>query len=216
MLLPFRPKPKEDELLSSWLVRLARGCGMGIDDFLSSTDIGAYIRSFDCDRIPSDGLVNLLHGCTGADREMILRTLLIPHIRPLFSDGVQSSSVNWSWLIPLGRSGRQLAPVGFQVCPYCLCSGEPYYRWQWRIALFFRCTGHGCLLVDHCPQCASRIHPYAFSLPGLRRACGDVDGKLERCDRCSFDLRNASTNCSRASSMHTQKALQLGLAPLRH
>jgi TniQ len=51
MLLPFRPKPHEDELLSSWLVRLARGYGMGIDDFLASTDIGAYIRSFDCDRI---------------------------------------------------------------------------------------------------------------------------------------------------------------------
>jgi hypothetical protein len=39
-----------------------------------------------------------------------------------------------------------------------------------------------------------------------------VDGKLERCDRCSFDLRNASTNSSRASSTHTQKALQLRLA----
>jgi hypothetical protein len=120
--------------------------------------------------------------------------------------------VNWSWLIPLSGFGRQLAPVGFQVCPYCLSSGEPCHRWQWRIALFFRCTEHGCLLVDHCPQCGSRIHPYALSLLGLRRACGDVDGKLERCDRCSFDLRNASTNSSRASSTHTQKALQLRLA----
>jgi hypothetical protein len=82
MLLPFKPNPKEDELLSSWLVRLARGYGMGIDDFLSSTDIGTYIRSFDCDRIPSDGLVNLLHGCTGADREMIGRTFVDPTYTP--------------------------------------------------------------------------------------------------------------------------------------
>jgi hypothetical protein len=76
VLLPFRPKPKKDELLSSWLVRLARGYGMGIDDFLSSTGVGAHIRSFDCDRIRSAGLLNLLESCTGAERASIEQTLL--------------------------------------------------------------------------------------------------------------------------------------------
>ncbi len=74
MLLPFRPRPKENELLSSWLVRLARVYGMGIGDFLSSTEIGGYIRSSDCDRIQSAGLVNQLRECTGTDRKTIERT----------------------------------------------------------------------------------------------------------------------------------------------
>lgn len=146
MLLPFRPKPKQDELLSSWLVRLARGYRMRIDDFLSSTDIGAYIRSFDCDRIRSGGLFALLCDRTGT-----------AHVRLPFSDAVESRSANWSWLIPLGRSGRNTQSVGFQICPLC----------------------------------GFRIHSYAFSLFGLRRACDEVDGTFERCDRCSFDLRSA-------------------------
>jgi hypothetical protein len=174
MLLPFRPKPKEDELLSSWLVRLARGYGMCIDDFLSSTDIGTYIRSFDCDRIRSDGLVNLLHDCTGTDRNAIERTLLNDHIHPLFSDGVQSPSANWAWLIPLGRSGRKLAPIGYQVCRYCLSTGEPYYRWQWRMALFL---AHCCVLTtsSHSHQFLKSHHSCeipeedATGLPGNTR-----------------------------------------------
>jgi hypothetical protein len=213
MLLPFRPKPKEDELLSSWLVRLARGYGMGIDDFLLSTEIGAYIRSSDCDRIQSAGLIKQLHDCTGTTRAAIERTLLIAHVSSLFSDGVQSRSANWSWLIPLGRSGRSTPPLGFQICPHCLSDGESYYRWQWRVALFFRCMKHHCLLVDECPQCGSRIHPYTLSLLGLRHACGEADGTLERCDHCSFDFHSASTRSGRASSVEAQSALQLRLSP---
>ena len=136
---------------------------------------------------------------------------MIAHVRPLFSDGVQSRSANWSWLIPLGRSGRSAPPVGFQVCPHCLSDGEPYYRWQWRVVLFFRCMKHRCLLVDLCPQCGSRIHPYTLSLLGLRHAWGDADGTLERCDQCSFDFRSASPRCGRASSAKAQSALQLRL-----
>jgi hypothetical protein len=159
MLLPFRPKPKENELLSSWLVRLARGYGMGIDDFLSSTGIGAHIRSFDCDRIRSGDLPNLLQSCTGTSRKSIEQTLLSTHICLPLSTAVRSASATWSWLIPLGYSHRSSPPAGFQICPHCLAAGEPYFRWQWRVTLYCRCAKHDCLLVNQCPQCDACITP---------------------------------------------------------
>jgi TniQ len=134
---------------------------------------------------------------------------LTAHICLPISTAVRSPSATWSWLIPLGFSRRSSPPVGFQVCPSCLSSGEPYFRWQSRVALFFRCTEHGCLLINRCPACEAGIHPYAF---GLRHACAGIDGKLDRCDQCSFDLRGASPSSGRASGRKTQAVLGLRLA----
>lgn len=199
MLLPFRPKPKKDELLSSWLVRLARGYGMGID----------------CDRIRSAGLLNLLESCTGTERASIEQTLLTTHICLPLATEVGSLTASWSWFIPLGYSRRSTQPVGFQICPHCLASDEPYFRWQWRVALFFSCSEHHCLLIDRCPRCQAAIHPYALSLLGLRRACTGNDGRLESCDQCSFDLREAVPKGHPTDSRKLQEILDISCAHQR-
>ena len=212
-LLPYHPKPKPDELFSSWLIRIVNGYEKEVSEFLDLFGAASYLHSSDIDRLTPSVLVAALCEMTGTDLTIGKGTSLSKRIRPLSSDQVQIDSVARPWLIPIGHSRRSGRTCGFQVCPMCLAAGELYFRWHWAVALFCCCPEHRILLVDCCPQCSASIHASPQGLLGLRRSRSDaVKIHLERCSRCGFDLRHAPTLKAADRSLDFQVAYELELA----
>lgn len=145
-----------DELLSSWLVRiaLANGC-----DPLSLTGvIWPEYRAWtvDIDRcLPSEQLLVLARMANISSEALELSTL--PPIARRITEKIPPAQGHWSWIVSaIPRNRRRLG--GLQFCPLCLASDtRPYFRLQWRFAWHTCCERHGCLLLDRCPHCQSPI-----------------------------------------------------------
>ena len=207
-LLPCRPKPQPDELFSSWLIRLSRTYCLQFCDFLQMVGLARHLNNSDIDRIASDSLVRSVCKVTGTDPIIARATLLRRRMSALHNDRLRIDTPEWPWLIPIGRSHRSGAIAGFQFCPLCLNSSEPYFRWQWRIALICCCPVHRVLLVDRCPECRASIHASAQGLWGLRDDPRmEYLLRMERCRNCEFDLRHALAVVADDSLVQRQEAL---------
>jgi len=195
MLLPYRPKPKPDELLSSWLIRLANGYRMELSEFLDMLCLTSHIHACDVDRLAPEILLIRLSELTGTTIEAARRTLLQSRFGILRTDRLHIQSVAWPWQIPIGHSRHHGRTCGFQICPRCLAEGETYFRWQSQVALFCCCEVHGCLLIDQCPRCLASIHAAPHGLLAIRRArTENALIELERCTQCRFDFRRAGSS----------------------
>ena len=191
-LLPYRPKPRANELFSSWLIRLANGYEMELFTFLDLLGLSSHLQSSDIDWLAPESLLIRLAELTGADVKQVRRTLLRERARYLQCDEVQIETVARPWMIPIGRSRRFGRTSGFQVCPTCLASEPPFFKWQWSSALFCCCQLHGTLLIDSCPGCSASLYASPQGLLGARRtSIGAIEIRLERCTMCGFDLRRA-------------------------
>jgi TniQ len=207
-LLPCRPKPLPDELFSSWLIRLASTYCMQFCDFLQMLGLAQHLHNSDIDRIASASLVRSVCKVTGTD-PIVGRATLLTHLTSVVhNDKLRIDTPEWPWLIPIGRSHRSGAIAGFQFCPLCLSSSEPYFRWQWRIAFVCCCPVHRVLLVDRCPECRASIHASAQGLWGLRDDPRmEYLIRMERCRSCRFDLRHALAVVADDSLVQRQEAL---------
>ena len=204
-LLPCRPKPKPDELFSSWLIRIAEMYRMRLIDLLQFLGIASHFHSSDIDRLAPEDLICLLAEMTGVELEDARQTLLRNRVQLFPLDQVQTESPSWAWMIPLGQSRRSGTIAGLQFCPACLASETPYFRWQWSVALCCCCTDHSVLLVDNCPACTAAIHPSRGGLLGAMRAMGeDEPVHLEHCMECAFDLRKAQAQPAPAPLLQSQ------------
>jgi TniQ len=110
-----------DELLSSWLHRLAIAHGLSPRHFGECLGAGSGAWSARLDLALPGSLLNLLHHQTGVDRDRIeAMTIGAKTWRPL--------------LLPLRRAqaGRKYA-MWLQFCSACLAEDEtPYFRQEWR------------------------------------------------------------------------------------
>ena len=173
-LWPIVARPEPDELLSSWLHRLAFGNGVPPKAFGPALDLGSGAWSGRLDlALPAfvrDRLVRCTGVTPGAIGGMTLagagpRALLLP----LRAD-----------LSP-GRRGRRQA-AWLQFCPRCLAEdAQPYFRRDWRLATTIACANHGSRLLDRCPACGQGLAP--FDQASLR--------PQNDCAACGFDLAGA-------------------------
>ena len=167
---PVAVSPARDELLSSWLHRLAHAHGLSPRHFGERLGLGSGAWSARLDLDAPEFLLSLLHRETGVGRDRIAgmtigaepwRTLLLP----------------LRWNEETGRRATWL-----QFCPLCLAGdATPYFRRGWRRASVMSCRRHGGALLDRCPSCGQGLAPFA---PRARLA-------QHVCARCDFDLRDA-------------------------
>ncbi len=166
--------PAQDELLSSWLHRLALAHGLSPRHFGDCLGFGAGAWSARLDLEAPATLLNLLQRQTGVCRDRIAAmTIGARDWRPL--------------LLPLRHSAGlaqagQMCATWLQFCPECLADDEvPYFQRAWRRASVMTCRRHGRRLSDRCPACRQGLAP--FNQRVLASQC--------QCAVCGFDLRRA-------------------------
>jgi hypothetical protein len=185
-LLPAHVQPRVDELLSSWLVRLADAHGLKVHTFTSKLWPGDRIWHSDVDRSAPPWLLDSLARWTSTSPEVAAGTSLRGF------EGVVFPDISWPrtpWILPLARRARIHTHAGLQYCPHCLSLQDgAYYRRVWRLGFLTSCAEHNCRLQDRCPQCRAPIN-FQRQQTGDRRSVPRA--ALDRCTTCSADLKAA-------------------------
>lgn len=183
---PAHPRPLPDELLSSWLVRLAHANGYKTQSFYAFY-LGrhAVLWNRDVDRsLPTTVIEEL------GPRAAISPTHLEAMSLRTFNGHVYEDCEvkrNCSWLLALGIKHRLRRQGGLQFCSACLSAdAKPYFRRTWRMAWATVCVRHGLVLKDRCPTCREPVQFHRTDMTQKSHLKGDV--KLTVCTKCGFDL----------------------------
>ena len=185
-LWPIHPKPLPDELLSSWILRLAYE--NDLNALTLCTLLFGYrkpIWNRDIDQLASEEILNKLAQVTGTPIERVYETTLKSY------DGILFEKTNLSgttrWVLSLGIQHRKRHAFGLQYCPKCLAEDKkPYFRRIWRLALITTCTKHGVVLLDRCPHCKSPIMPHRVGIHGHQYV--PHKSRLIYCCNCNKNL----------------------------
>ena len=177
--------PQPDELLSSWLHRLAIANGVASRWFAGVLGIGEGMWSARLDhRVPDDVATLLKQQGDVATEALSAMTMEGRVLTPL--------------LLPLREKAGRNRSTWMQYCPLCLVDDEaPYFRRHWRLATRISCFVHGCGLRDRCPACRSGIASF------------DQTELIPQhfCVRCGFDLRRASKIPVKAAARLLEKCV---------
>jgi hypothetical protein len=195
-LLPVHLRPKDDELLSSWLVRLAIAHSLSPDTFYAlvmphKPKFPNYVDERD-----NEGILSILPYLTGVTSDKIKATTLTRYRKVLLeyptAGRLVPRDMSTQWLLPTSHRSSSSLLFGLQYCPQCLSEdGEPYFRRRWRFAFVTICGTHKTLLLDRCTNCGLPID--------FRRNAAEDEGKkkkrsslmMTRCYSCKFDVRAA-------------------------
>lgn len=183
---PAYSKPKDDELLSSWLVRLSMAHGLKLHTFCSLAWPGKAIWNRDVDKSADEGVLAVLSEKTDTPLERVRGTTLSAYEGVLYEK--HNPYGNTLWIMPVGIYHRVRTQYGLQFCPRCLAEDkEPYFRRRWRLAFVTVCVEHGVVLKDRCPRCGEAVNFHRDEL-GLRNK--NAATSMTLCHACRFDLRN--------------------------
>jgi len=156
-LLPMHLKPKADELLSSWLMRLSHANGFLPHSFCSQLWPGRAIWNRDIDHLSLPEVTNDLARLTAITVQRAEQTTLHAYEGTVFENYILSGRTRW--ILPVGVWHRVHLRYGLQYCPDCLATDEtPYFRRAWRLAFVTECLRHRRPLLDRCPSCAKPIN----------------------------------------------------------
>lgn len=185
-LWPIRYKPFPDELLSSWLMRIAHGHGLKVQTFCNLIFGNRYqVWNRDVDRLAPAWLVGALIQCTGTPPETALGTTLRAYEGQLYRHFRAAGALQWIQTLQMYHRKRK--GYGIQFCPKCLREGEQvYYRRIWRVSFYTVCAQHRCMLLDRCPECGAGISFHRTDVGQYQLE--ELAGVLVRCHQCSLDL----------------------------
>jgi hypothetical protein len=187
-LWPAHPKPFPDELLSSWIVRIAEENSIKLQT-LSRLLFGEQHSPWnrDIDRYAPDWLLNAICQNTGVDHRQAYNATLAVYAGRLYSKHTMAGQLRW--ILPTISQGTKRRGFSLQFCPACLAEDNiPYFRKQWRVALFTDCPIHKISLYDSCPACGAPICHFRRDF-GLDLAQAP---DLGFCTTCGFNLRKAN------------------------
>lgn len=195
MLLPVHPQPLQDELLSSWLVRLAVSNGWHLHTFCSIV-LGCRVPIWnrDIDKFHQPELLECLQKATGISTTNINKLSLQEFNGILFSGPIDAAFL--PWILPLGIYHRLHRRGGLQICPNCLREQQTaYYKKDWRLAFVTICMKHEVQLLDKCPTCESPIEFHRLGLGSKKERL--PESNLCLCSSCRFDLRYAKSRSTK-------------------
>jgi hypothetical protein len=194
-LWPAHLKPKPDELLSSWLMRLSMAHGQKLHTFCSLAWPGKAIWNRDVDKSASAEIVHTLSNKTATPVLRAQATTLSAYEGVLYEKHNRFGPN--PWIMPVGIYHRTRVQFGLQYCPLCLAEDEePYFRRKWRLAFMVICENHHKLLHDRCPQCGGAVNFHRDELGDFRKY---APTSMINCYVCGFDLRTLRDNSSRYS-----------------
>src|SRR6266545_615037 len=205
---PVHLKPQEDELLSSWLARLALAHGQTAASFFNQTWPGRYLLARDLDLWNDQATFELLAKRTNTPPARAFAATLAAYDGWLFEDKPHQSHA--PWMLARHLNVRPQRWFGLQFCPWCLAADkEPYFRRQWRLALMVSCPIHRVLLLDHCQSCGAAV---CYERQSARELGDGEILTLTRCHKCNADLRDSATERNGARVDDTELEFQVLLA----
>lgn len=187
--LPVRPRPYPQELLSSWLFRLAQANSQKLHSLTRLLLGEKQVWNRDIDRLADEGVLLALEAATGVSAEVLrLHTLggLVGRVYPHF----HALGVN-RWILPLGVYHRTRTLRGLLYCPQCLAE-HPAFLLSWRLSLSVVCPKHGTVLLDACPQCGSPVMPHRVDMAASLSKSLPTRMSHTTCFNCGFSLASAS------------------------
>jgi hypothetical protein len=191
MLLPVHLKPEDDELLSSWLVRLSASHGLKPYPFASTvcSEVHAW-ELRDVDRAGDSALLITLANKTATGLERVINTTLTSYEGWLVETHSQHGTT--AWVMPRGAMKHlKHKYFGLQCCPLCLSEDkQAYFRRVWRLAFNVLCTKHKLLTLDRCPKCGEGINFYI----NVSRDRYVDSNRLTVCHKCNSDYRAIKTS----------------------
>ncbi len=186
-LWPAHPQPLPDELLSSWIVRIAEANGVKLQT-MTHLLFGLYNLPWnhDIDRLAPKWFLKGICAHAGSSYWDAYRMTLAGYRTRLYRYRKDSGQLRW--ILPVRINSTKRDGFGMQYCPACLAMDkEPYFRRKWRVAFHAFCPMHKIMLHDCCPACGAAVTFY-------RRDFGrtiDEAGAICLCFQCQFDLRLA-------------------------
>jgi hypothetical protein len=189
-IIPCTLHPFEDELFSSWLVRLAYRHSMKVHSFCKFLFNSSNTWNRDIDKGVTDEVLNVLASKTLTSINRIKSTTLRSYEGKLYLN--HNPNGNTRWLMSLGIYHREHKNYGLMFCPKCLKNdGEtPYFRKQWRLSFSVICSKCGIYLHDRCPNCGK---PIVFFRIELGKKDELPSKSIAICYHCDFDLRETPT-----------------------
>lgn len=185
---PAHPKPLPDELLSSWIVRVAEANAIKLQTLswmLFGNGLSPWNR--DIDRNAPRWLIKALSQHTGCSYEDVFHTALVTYSGILYPHRQAVGQLRW--ILPIRSYGMRHRAFGQQFCPECLAKdATPYFRKQWRVALFTYCPKHQVELHDACPACGAPVVIYRGD---FGRELSDAR-PMYVCHTCGCDFREGA------------------------
>lgn len=165
----------QDELITSWIVRLARQSGHTPYAFANLIFGSYWIWCRDTDLVIGDRERRKLATGTGIEAHTM-------HFHAFDGFDLRPERSITPGILSYGVYHRTRHRHGLQYCPLCLFESDmPYHRREWRFALQFGCAAHGVHLLDACPHCDAPLMPH-------RR----FDASLLHCSECRGSLKAVS------------------------
>lgn len=183
---PVHPRPLPDELLSSWMTRLARANQMKVYSFYSLYFGKSHaVWNRDIDKLAPDWLMDGLSSWTGLGRTEVEQTTLRSYEGLIYEH--HNPYGNTKWILPAGVYHRTRRHHGLVYCPLCLFEDpEPYFRKSWRLSFNTVCERHGSMMLDGCPKCSAPVAYFRRDLGHRRTSMVD---SMVLCHQCGADLR---------------------------
>jgi hypothetical protein len=212
-LWPAHPQPLPDELLSSWMIRLAHANGYKVQSFYAH--FFGKERSIWTRDIDHQGPAWLIEGLSAG------AGLPVDRVQALTLRGFESFAFEQyndrgvtRGLLPLGVRHRTRTAYGQQFCPSCLDEDPvPYMRRRWRLAVCVVCERHQVLLDDRCSNCGRPLAPHRADISSSR--WWRLRHPLWRCTYCKEKLTNSPVRASERDVVlqrHLTGAVDAGFA----
>lgn len=170
---PGRPRPRPDEIFSSWFVRVAVANGLTAAELYRLIVPKGFARFHsDLDRVVGSDLVEALSAGTGVEPAAVWSTTLVDWSERAFEleDGIWMPSV---------RVDHSRPTFSQQYCPLCLAEDEvPIFRRAWRLKFVVACERHNVFLADRCPKCGKSIRPLKTVRIRNRLLCPDCEAVI--------------------------------------
>jgi hypothetical protein len=161
-------KPKDDESLMSYIIRLTEQNGYPSPSWIVKRAELHYGMNRSCSFVyRSPETLKTLSGLTGTDISELASLTYSPESKRNYDGCLFYGSAIHQSYIRLGYP---------KICPKCL-SESLHCRRIWELSAVTTCLKHRCLLIDECPNCMRRIS-YARNRVGI---CS-----------CDFDWREAT------------------------
>lgn len=154
-------QPVEDELLSSFLVRVSQAHGQAPTRFCYYHFPSTCIWNRDIDRCASPNLLTQVSTKAGLPLSMVAEMTL--------------SNFCEADLTRLGIYHRVRTRHGLRFCPQCILQ-YPAYKREWRSAWTAYCSRHRLRLLDACTSCGVVVMPHRSGRNGYCHACGSSLG----------------------------------------